>query len=186
MNWKTLKYRLRQLDVYLGWLLQRGVVKLNQQVGIVAMTSRLDAVLIRKDGSVQNLGLLSTRVVTDAGVTFMRDDFNGATKDITNLNFHDSGTNNTAEAVGDTDLGTPAGPSTRATGTQSAPAANQYRTVGTITYAGTLAIVEHGIFNQAARGAGTTLWDRSVFSVINVVSGDAIQFTYTLTINSGG
>lgn len=30
------------------------------------------------------------------------------------------------------------------------------------------------------------MWDRKVFSAINVVNGDSIQFTYTLTINSGG
>lgn len=30
------------------------------------------------------------------------------------------------------------------------------------------------------------MWDHKVFSAINVVSGDSIQFTYTLTINSGG
>ena len=30
------------------------------------------------------------------------------------------------------------------------------------------------------------LWDHKVFSAINVVSGDSIQFTYTLTITSGG
>jgi hypothetical protein len=30
------------------------------------------------------------------------------------------------------------------------------------------------------------MWDHKVFSAINVVNGDAIQFTYTLTINSGG
>lgn len=30
------------------------------------------------------------------------------------------------------------------------------------------------------------LWDRKVFSAINVVNGDSIQFTYSLLINSGG
>jgi hypothetical protein len=30
------------------------------------------------------------------------------------------------------------------------------------------------------------MWDHKVFSAINVVSGDSIQFTYTLTITSGG
>lgn len=30
------------------------------------------------------------------------------------------------------------------------------------------------------------LWDHKVFSAINVVNGDSIQFTYTLTISSGG
>lgn len=30
------------------------------------------------------------------------------------------------------------------------------------------------------------LWDHKVFSAINVVNGDSIQFTYTLTVTSGG
>jgi hypothetical protein len=55
--------------------------------------------------------------------------------------------------------------------------------VGTISYSGTLAIVEHGLFDQAAQGG--TLWDRTVFATINVVSGDAIQFTYDCTLTAG-
>lgn len=30
------------------------------------------------------------------------------------------------------------------------------------------------------------MWDHKVFSAINVLNGDSIQFTYTLTVNSGG
>lgn len=30
------------------------------------------------------------------------------------------------------------------------------------------------------------MWDHKVFAAINVVSGDSIQFTYTVTVNSGG
>jgi hypothetical protein len=30
------------------------------------------------------------------------------------------------------------------------------------------------------------MWDHKVFSAVNVVNGDSIQFTYTLTISSGG
>jgi hypothetical protein len=30
------------------------------------------------------------------------------------------------------------------------------------------------------------LWDHKVFSAINVINGDSIQFTYQLTVNSGG
>lgn len=30
------------------------------------------------------------------------------------------------------------------------------------------------------------MWDHKVFSAINVVSGDSIQFTYTVAVNSGG
>lgn len=154
--------------------------------GRVTFSGELHATVVRKNGKVEELGVLSRRVVTTAGVNFMRDDFNGGTTDITTLNYHDSGTGVAAEAVGDTDLQTPAGPVTRAAGVQTAPASKQYRTTGLITYAGPVAVTEHGIFNQAARGGGSVLWDRSVFAVINVGAGDAIQFQYTLTINDGG
>jgi len=154
----------------------------------LTMRGELSAKVIRKNGRQINLGVIGRRVVTTAGVNFLRDDFNAAAggADITNFKFHDSGTGVVAEAVGDVDLGTPAGPTTRATGTQSGGVSKQYVTVGTISYTGTLAITEHGIFNQAARGAGSTLWDRTVFAAINVVNLDSIQFTYTLTINDGG
>jgi hypothetical protein len=137
-------------------------------------------------GDANDYGIVSRRVVTTAGVNYMRDDFAAAAggADITNFKYHDSGTGTNAEAVGDTTLQTQAGPATRATGTQDNSVSKQYKTVGTINYTSTLAITEHGIFNQAAQGG--TLWDRSVFSAINVVNGDSIQFTYTLTINDGG
>jgi len=75
--------------------------------------------------------------------------------------------------------------STRATGTRSQPAANQYRSVGTVTFDAITAVTEHGILSQAATGGGV-LWDRSVFTAINVASGDSIQFTYTCTVSAGG
>lgn len=65
--------------------------------------------------------------------------------------------------------------------------------VGTLWNNGTT-----GWFTQAAQTAGSTpgsteaytlrpvMWDHKVFSAINVNNGDSIQFTYTLTINSGG
>lgn len=55
-----------------------------------------------------------------------------------------------------------------------------------------------GWWTQAAMTAGSTpgntetytlrpiMWDHKVFSAINVVNGDSIQFTYTLTVTSGG
>ena len=121
-------------------------------------------------------------VVTNAGVTYMRDDFNDGASDINAFNSHGYGTGAVAEAVGDTALGTEV-ETPRGAGTKSVPASNQYRTVQTHTFAASFAITEHGIFSAATAG---TLWDRSVFAAINVVSGDAIQATYTLTITSGG
>lgn len=157
--------------------------------GILAV-GRLYATVLRKDGTIEHLGLISTKVVTDAGVAYLVDDWDGGANTIDLFNFHGCGTGITAEAVGDialvTESTTALNPdSTRATGTKSQPAANQMRTVGTVTFDATAAITEHGIFTQAATGGGT-LWDRSVFTAINVVSGDSIQFTYTCTFSSGG
>ena len=155
----------------------------NRFPGGLLFHSNLKAVHIR-GGRVVHEYDLGSGVVTNAGVAFMADDWVDATGEITNLNFHDSGTGVVAAAVGDNILGTQAGPATRATGTKSNPTAPAVRSVGTIAYVSTLAITEWGLFNQAAQGG--TLWDRKVFAAINVVSGDSIQFTYTLTITSGG
>lgn len=177
-------YKIKNWRAYVDRVVQRLFVRTGGQLGVLMMRSELTAKVVRADGSEQDLGLLSCRVVTTAGVNYMRDDFNAATggADIGNFNFHDCGTTNTAEAVTDTTLAAAYG-GARVAGTQSSPASKQYRTVGTITFSGTFAIVEHGIFSASSAG---TLWDRSVFAAINVVSGDAIQFTYTLTINDGG
>ena len=72
----------------------------------------------------------------------------------------------------------------RATGTQSTPGStNIYRSVGTVSFTSTLAITEHGLFTASSGG---TLFDRSVFSAINVLNGDSIQFTWELTLPAGG
>lgn len=131
--------------------------------------------------ALEELGVVSRQLVTTAGVNFLTDAFQN-TVEIEAMNQHDSGTGVGAEAVGDTALGTPTGEA-RDAGTQSEPAANQYRTVATHTYAGGFAITEHGLFSAATSG---TLWDRSVFSAINVVATDSIEFTYTNTSTAGG
>ena len=52
-------------------------------------------------------------------------------------------------------------------------------------------LVSTGAAGQAPANTETyvirpVMWDHKVFSAINVVNGDSIQFTYTLTISSGG
>lgn len=135
-------------------------------------------------GHLSPLALPSLGIVTTAGVNYMATDFasGGVTPTISGFKFHDSGTGATAAAVGDTAMQTPSGVA-RVTGTPTNPSANQYRSVATIAYVSTLAITEWGLFSAVTTG---TLWDRRVFSAINVVSGDSIQFTYTLTVNNGG
>ena len=164
----------------------RGLVHASGVVGV----GRLYASVIRANGMIEHLGLLSTKVITDAGVAFIVDDWDGSVTDISNFKYHGCGTGTNAEAAGDTALQTESTTalnpdSTRATGTQSQPSANQLRSVGTLTFDASAAVTEHGLLSQSATGGGT-LWDRSVFSAINVASGDSIQFTYTATLSSGG
>lgn len=144
-------------------------------------------------GRVTDYGVLSTRVVTDAGVAFIVDAFQNLTE-LENLKFHGYGTGTTAEGASQTALVTEltteyASDNVRPTGTTTEGATgNIYRTVATLSpnAGGTIAITEHGVFDQAAV-AGGTLLDRSVFSAVNLVaSSDSLQTTYELTLASGG
>ena len=148
--------------------------------GDITPVGRLYARHMRPDGSVVDYGLVSTKVVTDAGVAYLVDALQNLTEP-ENFKYHASGTGTTAESVGQTALVTEV--ATRATGSQTEGAsANIYRTVATITYAGTFAITEHAVLSAASTG---TMLDRSVFSAINVVASDSIEFTYELTLPAG-
>ena len=150
--------------------------------GGVIFTSRLTARLIRADGSARDLGLLSQRVVTDAFVNYLVDELQASQAPFSTFKYHGSGTGTAAESASDTALGTPV--ESRATGTQAEGAtANVYKSVGTVASTATRAITEHGLFSAAT---GPTLMDRSVFTAVNVVNGDSIEFTYQLTCTSGG
>lgn len=89
-----------------------------------------------------------------------------------------------AAAVTDTALGTESAPTTsggRTVGTESRTTVtvtnDNYQVVGTVTAAGTLAITEAGTFDAVSAG---NMLIRSVFSAVNVVSGDSIAFTFGL------
>jgi len=126
---------------------------------------------------------VKNRCVTNAYVNLLVDDLQSAQASHSDFKYHDSGTGTVAESAGDTALGTPCGEA-RDAGTQVEGAtANVYKSVATHTYAASFAITEHGLFNAATAG---TLMDRSVFAVINVVSGNQIEFSYELSVSSGG
>lgn len=160
------------------WNLLRGVGDMLR--GSMRPIGRLNAVVVRADGRREDYGLISTRVVTTAGVNAIVDAFQGSFT-IENFKYHGMGTDNTAENASDTALGTEV--ESRATGTQTEGAsANIYRSVATITATGSRAVVEHGLFSASSGG---TLLDRSVFATINLSSGDSIEFTYELTVPAG-
>jgi hypothetical protein len=173
MNWRLWVWKLRNLRYLL-----RGAPGILR--GSVRLVGRLYVIVLRADGGREDYGLVSTRVVTTAGVNYLVDAFQGTTEP-ENFKYHAMGTGNTAEAVGDTALVTEV--ESRVTGTQTEGAsANIYRTVATITATAGRAITEHGIFSASSAG---TLLDRSVFSVINLSTSDSIQFTYDLTLPAG-
>jgi len=179
---QSLKYQLSNKlrgSWITGWLAKQFVDN-SSRIGYVGAYGELSAVLKRKDGTIVDLGMLGRKLVTDAFLAFVVDQFQTETSVFGDFKYHDSGVGTTAENASDTDIETTDGES-RATGTQTEGAtSNIYKSVATISYTSTKAITEHGLFNDASAG---TLMDRTVFSAVNVVSGDSIQFTYQLTLS---
>jgi len=167
---------------WMGWLMVIAARALSRMTGIPTLASDLRLLHIRRDGTRIDYGVVGYRVVTTAFVSFVVDQLQTETSVFGDFKFHDSGVGTTAENVTDTAIETTDGES-RATGTQTESAATAYRSVGTIAYTTTKAITEHGLFNDATAG---TLMDRTVFTAVNVVNGDSISFTYTLTVSAGG
>lgn len=167
--WEEIKLRVRVLVAATGTLFG----------GDVTPVGRLYVTKIHANGRREHLGLVSTKVVTDAGVAYLVDALQGITEPEA-LRWHGCGTGTIAESAGQTALVTETG--SRVQGSLGENAANIFQTVATISFTSTLAITEHGIFSASSSG---TMLDRSVFSAVNVVNGDSIEFTYRLTLPSG-
>ena len=125
-RWFELTLRIR-LCVKGFW---RGLTQASGVIGV----GRLYATHIRRDGTLEHLGLVSTKYVTNAGVALLVDDMDNNAQDISNFNYHACGTGTNAENVADTALQTESTAvlnpnNTRATGVRSQPAANQDRSV---------------------------------------------------------
>lgn len=180
-----LTWRVRNMlrfGYWWGWLAHVVGHLYSRLFGAPVLLGELSAVLVRKDGSTINYGTVGRRVVTTVYVNLLVDELQSSQAGHSTFLYHDSGTGTTAEAAGDSALVTKV-ETGRATGTQTEGAsANIYRSVGTISYTGTRAVTEHGLFNASSAGS---LMDRTVFSAINVVNGDSIQFTYELTATAG-
>lgn len=159
--------------------------------GAMAAVGHLWLAKVDLQGCVQDLGLASCRVVTTTGVGFIVDAFQGLVEP-ENMKYHGVGTGGTAEAVGNTALTTElttqySVSSTRPTGSlgELAGNANVFETAATITVTAGVALTEHGIFSQAATGGGVML-DRTLFSAVNLATGESLQATYDLTFTAGG
>lgn len=181
------EYRIRNLAN-----VQRGFrrVALARRLGIPTLYGQLWLKVARANGTEEDLGLVSLQVVTSAGVNYLAADMAAGASDINLFKFHGFGSGTNAESSSDTALQTEftteyATDSTRPTGSQNA-STNTYTTVATFSPDANAAVTEHGILTQAATGGGT-LWDRSKFSVVNLVgSADSLQATYVATFAAGG
>jgi len=151
----------------------------------LAMTGKLFARKIGRDGYETNFGVVSVNSVTTVGAEWLVDSFQNSTGyEMSKFIYHGYGTSTGAESTGDTVLGTEV--EVRSTGTAVEASSMVFRTVATHTFTttGGHAITEHGLFSAATTGG--TLWDRSKFAAINVSTGDSIEFTYELTVTPGG
>lgn len=126
-------------------------------------------------------------LVTNAGKAAIASRINGAGSEAL-FDKIGWGTGTTAAAAGDTALQSEKDASGGASTTHVVSAATCSRVtttvtndtaqmVGTATASGTIAITESGVFNAASAG---TLLARQVFTAVNVVSGDSIQFTWKI------
>lgn len=180
LAWQIKNYaRLGFIKAWLGVHIAAPIAKM---FGIATAYGKLEAVLHKATGEVIRFGLLDYRLVTTAFVDFITDQLQTETSTFGDFKYHDAGVGTTDPAIGDTAIETTDGES-RATGTQTETSHNVYASVGTISYTTSKAVTEHGLFNDPTAG---TLMDRSEFAAINVVSGDSIQFTYSLTLTAGG
>jgi len=192
-KWRKIRTKIH--SKYLGWKIRtgrapRGRVRTSPKAvltdalqGKVTLKGQLYAKVIRKDGKVEDLGLICEKCVTDAFVQYLVDSMqDSSTHPMDVFKWHASGTGTNTESASDTALQNEV--ESRVEGTQEeGESANIYQSVATITYSNSYSITEHGIFSAQTDGI---LLDRSVFSAINVDPNDSIQFAYKLTVNSGG
>jgi hypothetical protein len=187
VEWR-LRNALRWAYIW-GWISTNLAILFSRITGIVTVTTQVSAKLLH-DGEWMDYGVLGRKCVTTTGVNWIVDCWQG-TYNPNTMKYHGCGTGAVAEAIGDTTLGaectTVLNPdNTRATGSLAEGAtSNIFSSAGTLTFDGGATVTEHGILNQAATGGGT-LWDRTVFAGIAVVSTDTLQFTYQITFTQGG
>jgi hypothetical protein len=120
-------------------------------------------------------------IFTDVGETLVADYVDGTSSAPTNCaptNWYVAwGTGAGTAAKGDTTLFTEAAEA-RVIVTESQPAGNQNRFVGTITSAGAQTITNAGIFDASSVG---NMLLKSDFTGIVLAASDSIQFTFDLT-----
>lgn len=168
---------------FLCWKIKHGYAprgRTDMGKSIIKVTSKTTARHLRNGKEIGRREVLNKKVTT-AFVNYIVDNLITEVAAFGDFLYHDSGTGTNAEDPSDTGLQTPCGEA-RTSGTQVEGAQTyEYESVATHTYAGGFAITEHGLFNAAAAGI---LMDRTVFTAINVIADDKIEFTFTIQFSA--
>jgi hypothetical protein len=187
---RRMEWQEANSEIFERSLAAQAAVEDAQRGGALSIVGHLWLATVDRNGQQQDLGLAGCRVVTTAGVNFIVDAFQNLTE-LENMKYHGVGTGTTAEASSQTALVTElttqyASSGTRPTGSlgEQAGNSNVFETAATISVSATVALTEHGIFSQAT--VGGTMLDRTLFSAVNLASGESLQATYDFTITAGG
>jgi hypothetical protein len=164
-----------------GWLAHNFGLFTSKLLNVAVLLPELKIRLFHQ-GRTIDYGTVGYQKVTTAFCELMVAQLQTETSVWGDFKYHDSGVGATGEQNTDTGIETTDGQD-RSTGTQTTTSTVIYKSVGTISYTGTYAVTEHGLFNTTNTA---TLMDRTVFSAVNVVSGDSVEFTYSLTVTAGG
>lgn len=133
----------------------------------------------------KDLGIVGVKSVTAEFAKLLADALGAyAASTITTFNAHGQGDGSAAEATSDAALSSQRGG--RSVGSQTHGASsNIYQSVGTIAATASYTVIEHGIFDTTG-AASDRLLDRTVLDSFVVATNDEVEWTYQLTIVTGG
>lgn len=133
----------------------------------------------------QDLGVVGVKSVTAEFAKHLVDALGAyAASTLTTYNAHGQGDGSAAEGTGDAALASQRGE--RNVGTQTHGASsNIYRSVATIAATASYTVIEHGLFDTTG-AAADRLMDRTVIDSFVVATNDEVEWTYNLTVVTGG
>lgn len=144
----------------------------------IKMTGHVDIVVTDKDGNVKDTRSVKNLVLT-TGKTFIAASMLKTTTNSPVAMSHMAiGAGTASAAVGDTAMGSQLGRVSLATATSSGAVVTYTASFPAGT--GTGAVTEAGIFNNSSGG---DMLCRTVFSVVNKGSDDAMSITWTVTVS---
>ena len=179
----TNEYKLRNFSKVIKPLTKIGLAKvINSPIFYGALFAKKN----NADGTVEDYGLVSLKLVTTAGVRAVTDHMANTTTDLLNdFSWHAIGIGTVDPDASDTTLGSEVESRVEDTTSRTSTSSGddyRYSTSAEVTASAAVAVTEHGLLSS---NAGGTLFDRSEFAVINLSSGDSLTTTYQVTFQSG-